>query len=58
LVSSAGQTVYGGDLLVLGIEDTSAVAFKTLTPAIYSRDEFLFYSERELDVELDVIGQP
>jgi hypothetical protein len=22
------------------------------------RDEFLFYSERELDVELDVIGQP
>jgi len=23
-----------------------------------SRDEFLFYSERELDVELDVIGQP
>jgi len=25
---------------------------------MYPRDEFLFYSERELDVELDVIGQP
>jgi hypothetical protein len=50
--------VYGGDLLVLGIGDTFAVAFQTLTPTISSRDEFLFYSERELDMELDVIGQP
>jgi hypothetical protein len=34
------------------------VAFWTLIPTMISRDEFLFYSERELDVELDVIGQP
>jgi hypothetical protein len=34
------------------------LTFQTLTRAISSRDEFLFYSERELDVELDVIGQP
>jgi len=47
--------VYGGDLLVSGIGDTSASAFQTLTS---SRDEFLFYSERELDMELEVIGQP
>jgi hypothetical protein len=33
-------------------------AFWTLIPTMISRDEFLFYSERELDVELDVIGQP
>ena len=50
--------VYGGDRLVSGIVDTSAIAFQTLTPTISSRDEFLFYSERELDMELDVIGQP
>ena len=50
--------VYGGDLLVSGIADTSAIAFQTLTPAMSSRDEFLFYSERELDMELEVIGQP
>jgi hypothetical protein len=50
--------VYAGDLLVSGIGDTSAIAFQTLTPTIPSRDEFLFYSERELDMELDVIGQP
>jgi len=50
--------VYGGGLLVSGIGDTSAITFRTLTPTISSRDEFLFYSERELDMELDVIGQP
>jgi hypothetical protein len=50
--------VYVGDLLVSGIGATSAIAFQTLTPAISSRDEFLFYSERELDMELDIIGQP
>jgi hypothetical protein len=50
--------VYGGDLLVSGIGDISAVTFQTLTPTLSSRDEFLFYSERELDMELDVIGQP
>jgi hypothetical protein len=50
--------VYGGDLLVSGIGDPSAIAIQTLTPTISSRDEFLFYSERELDMELDVIGQP
>jgi hypothetical protein len=50
--------VYAGDLLVSGIGDIPAVVFQTLTQTLSSRDEFLFYSERELDVELDVIGQP
>ena len=56
--SNAGQMVYGGDLRVSGIWDNSAIASWTLTSTISSRDEFLFYSERELDMELDVIGQP
>jgi hypothetical protein len=58
LASSDGQTAYVGDLLVSGIGDIPVVAFQTLTPTVSPRDEFLFYSERELDVELDVIGQP
>ena len=49
---------YAGGHLVSGIVDIPASVFQTLTPTISSRDEFLFYSERELDVELDVIGQP
>lgn len=58
LASNAGQMVYGGALLASGIGGTSAIALQTLTQTVSSRDEFLFYSERELDMELDVIGQP
>jgi len=58
LASNAGQMVYAGVLLVSGIGDTSAIACQILTSTMPSRDEFLFYSERELDMELDVIGQP
>lgn len=50
--------VYAGVLLASGIGVTTAIAFHTLTPTISLRDEFLFYSERELEMDLDVIGQP
>jgi len=56
--SSGGQMAYAGALPASGTGDIPPVTFQALIPTMYPRDEFLFYSERELDVELDVIGQP
>ena len=50
--------VYAGGPPASGIWDPFTFISWVLMLAMSSRDEFLFYSERELDMELDVIGQP